>query len=63
LNISDLSVEHTLNRYTFELSLQGASNYHRKQPDNRIVAYYADDRDDRITIDTTQAPFDKIFIF
>jgi len=58
-----LILEHTHNRYTFEYRCNGLQIIIEKQPDNSIVAYYADDRDGRISIDTTQPPFDKILIF
>jgi hypothetical protein len=58
-----LILEHSHNAYTCRSRCRGLQIIIEKQPDNSSVAYYADDRDGRITIDTTQPPFDRIEFF
>jgi len=58
-----LVLEHSHNRYTFEYRCRGLQIVIEKQPDNSLIAYYADDRDNRVIIDVTQAPFDRILFF
>ena len=56
-------LEHSHNAYTFRYRCRGLMINIEKQPDNSIVAYYSDDRDGQVTIDTTQRPFDRIKYF
>ena len=56
-------LEHTHNAYTFRYRCRGLMINIEKQPDNSIVAYYSDDRDESYTVDTTQPPFDRINYF
>ena len=58
-----LILEHSDNGYTFRYRCKGLQIIIERQPDNSILAYYADDRDGSITIDTSQPPFDKILRF
>jgi hypothetical protein len=58
-----LVLEHSHNRYTFESRCHGLQIVIEKMPDNSVIAYYADDRDNRVVIDVTQAPFDRISYF
>ena len=58
-----LILEHSSNAYTFQYRCKGKQIIIDRQPDKGIFAYYADDRDGSITIDTTQPPFDRIKFF
>ena len=58
-----LILEHSHNSYTFRYRCKGKQIIIERLSDNSIVAYYADDRDGQITIDTRQAPFDKLLRF
>jgi hypothetical protein len=58
-----LILEHSNNAYTFQSRCKGQQIIIEKQPDNSIIAYYADDRDESITIDPTELPFDRIKFF
>ena len=58
-----LILEHSNNAYTFSYRCRGLMINIEKQPDNSIVAYYSDDRDGFITLDTSQPPFDRIRFF
>jgi hypothetical protein len=58
-----LILEHSHNAYTFRYRCRGLMINIEKQPDNSIVAYYSDDRDGLITLDTSQPPFDRILRF
>jgi hypothetical protein len=55
-----LILEHSHNAYTFRYRCKGLNIIIEKMPDGSIVASYSDDRDQRVTIDVTQAPFDKL---
>ena len=56
-------LEHSHNGYTFGYRCRGLQIIIEKQPDKSILAYYSDDRDGQVTIDTTQPPFDRIKYF
>ena len=56
-------LEHSHNRYTFQYRCHGLQIVIEKLPDDSVIAYYADDRDGRVVIDVTQAPFDRISYF
>jgi hypothetical protein len=56
-------LEHSHNAYTFSYRCKGLQIIIERQPDNSIAAYYSDDRDGRVTIETTQPPFDRIRFF
>ena len=58
-----LILEHSNNSYTFQYRCKGLQIIIERQSDKSIVAYYADDRDGSIMIDTTQPPFDRIKFF
>jgi hypothetical protein len=58
-----LILENSNNAYTFQYRCKGQQLIIEKQPDNSIIAYYADDRDGSITIDATEPPFDRIKFF
>ena len=58
-----LLLENSHNAYTFRYRCKGQQIIIERQSDKSIVAYYADDRDGSITIDTTQQPFDRIKLF
>ncbi len=58
-----LILENSNNAYTFQYRCKGKQIIIEKQPDNSIIAYYADDRDGSITIDPTERPFDRIKFF
>ncbi len=58
-----LILEHSHNAYTFRYRCKGLHIIIEKMPDKSIIAYYSDDRDGCITIDTTQQPFDRILRF
>jgi hypothetical protein len=58
-----LVLEHSHNRYTFEYRCHGLQIVIEKLPDKSVIAYYADDRNNRVIIDVTQAPFDRISYF
>jgi hypothetical protein len=59
----ELILEYSHNGYTFRYRCKGLQIIIEKQPDESILAYYFDDRDGSIIIDTTQPPFDKIVRF
>jgi hypothetical protein len=56
-------LEHSHNAYTFSYRCRGLMINIERQPDNSIVAYYSDDRDGQVTLDTSQPPFDRIKFF
>ncbi len=56
-------LEHSHNAYAFQFRCRGLQIVIEKMPDGSIVAYYADDRDGQVIIDTTQPPFDRISLF
>ena len=58
-----LILENSHNAYTFRYRCKGQQIIIERQSDKSIVAYYADDRDGSITIDTTEPPFDRIKFF
>ena len=58
-----LILENSHNAYTFRYRCRGLQIIIEKMPDGSIVASCCDGRDDRITIDITQAPFDKLLGF
>jgi hypothetical protein len=58
-----LILEHSHNSYTFRYRCKRQHIIIERMPDNSIVAYYDDGRDERVTLDTTQPPFDKILRF
>jgi hypothetical protein len=58
-----LILENSNNAYTFQYRCKGKQIIIEQQPDNSIIAYYADDRDGSITIDPTERPFDRIKFF
>jgi hypothetical protein len=58
-----LILEHSHNGYTFRYRCKGLQIVIERQPDRSIIAYYSDDRDVQVTMDTTQPPFDKILRF
>ena len=58
-----LILQNSNNAYTFQYRCKGQQIVIKRRSDKSIVAYYADDRDGRITIDTTQPPFDRIKFF
>jgi hypothetical protein len=58
-----LILEHSHNTYTFRYLCKGKQIIIERLSDNSIIAYYADDRDGCITIDTKQVPFDKLLRF
>jgi hypothetical protein len=55
-----LILDHSHNAYTFRYRCRGLHIIIEKQADGQIMAYYDDDRDGRVTIDTSNPPFDKI---
>jgi hypothetical protein len=58
-----LILDHSNNAYTFRYRCKGQQIIIERQSDKSIVAYYADDRDGRITLDTTEPSFDRIKFF
>lgn len=58
-----LILEHSHNAYTFQYRCKGLQIVVEKMQDDSIEAYYADDRDGRVTVDVTQEPFDKLLRF
>ena len=56
-------LENTYNAYMFEVRCRQHKIIVEKLSDGTILAYRADDRDDRVQIDTSQQPFDKIMRF
>ena len=58
-----LILENSHNAYTFRYRCKGLQIIIEKMPDGNIVASCCDGRNDRITIDVTQAPFDKLLRF
>ncbi len=56
-------LEHSHNAYTIQYRCKGLQIVIEKMLDGSIEAYYADDRDGQIVIDTTQPPFDRISLF
>jgi hypothetical protein len=55
-----LILENTHNAYMFQVHCKHYQIIIEKLPDNSIMAYRADDRDDKSEIDTTIEPFKKI---
>ena len=55
-----LIIEHSHNSYTFRYRCKGLQIIIERIPDGSIEAYYADDRDGRVTVDVTKEPFDRI---
>ena len=58
-----LILENSHNAYTFRYRCKGLQIIIEKMPDGSIVASYSDDREGHVTIDVTQAPFDKLLRF
>jgi hypothetical protein len=58
-----LILENSPNGYTFRYRRNGLHIIIERQSDKSIIAYYNDDRDGSIAIDTSQSPFDKILRF
>ena len=58
-----LILENSHNAYTFRYRCKGLNIIIEKMPDGSIVASYSDDRKGHVTIDITQAPFDKLLRF
>ncbi len=56
-------LEHSHNGYAFRYHCEGLQIVLEIMPDNSLVAYYADNREGRITIDTSRPPFDRIMLF
>ena len=56
-------LEHSYNGYTFRYRCKGLHIIIERESDNSIVAYYSDDREGSISIDTSQPPFDRILRF
>lgn len=56
-------LENSHNSYTFSYRCRGQQIVIERQQDNTVVAYYNDDRDGQVTLDTTQPPFDRIRFF
>lgn len=66
MSISDnlrLILENSHNAYTFRYRCKGQGILIEKMPDGSIIASYSDGRDGHMTIDVTQAPFDKLLKF
>jgi hypothetical protein len=55
-----LILEHSHNAYMFQVQCNHYKIIIQKLPDNSIMAYRADDRDDNSEIDTTLPLFNKI---
>jgi hypothetical protein len=55
-----LMLEHSHNAYTFRYQCKGLNIIIEKILDGSIVASYSNDQDGHVTIDVTQAPFDKL---
>ena len=58
-----LILENTHNGFTFQQRCRSQKIIIQKLPDDTILAYYGDDRDEQIPLDTTIPPFDKILRF
>ena len=58
-----LILENSHNAYTFRCRCRGLNIIIEKMPDGSIVASYSDDREVHVTIDVTEAPFDKLLRF
>ena len=58
-----LVLEHSHNSYAFQYRCHGRQIVIEKLPDESVIAYYADDRDERVVVDVTQAPFDRVSYF
>jgi uncharacterized protein YjhX (UPF0386 family) len=58
-----LILESSHNAYTFRYRCKGQGILIEKMLDGSIIASYSDGRDGHITIDVTQAPFDKLLRF
>lgn len=58
-----LILENSHNEYTFRYRCKGQHILIEKMPDGSIIASYSDGRDGHMTIDVTQAPFDKVLRF
>ena len=54
---------HSHNSYTFRYRCKGLQIIIEKMSDGSIVASYSDDREGRVTIHVTQAPFDRLLRF
>jgi hypothetical protein len=58
-----LILENSHNAYAFRYRCKGLKIIIEKMSDGSIAASYFDDRDVHVTIDVTQAPFDKLLRF
>ena len=58
-----LILENSHNAYTFRHRCKGLNFIIEKKPADSIVVSYSDDREGHVTIDVTEAPFDKLLRF
>ena len=56
-------LERVHNGFSFQQQCRHHKIIIEKLHDGSVIAYYADDRDDQSTIDTSVPPFDKLLIY
>jgi len=56
-------LERTHNGFSFQQQCRIHKIIIEKMPDDTVIGYYSDDRDDKNPVDTTIPPFDKILRF